>query len=183
VLELTPSLKRRSPLMRIRYSTVVLLALALILGGASTSHATQFTFCANLDGLQEVPPNGSSATGTATLVYEDVTNTLTTNGNCCNLSASFTASHIHGPAAPGANAGVLHPLAVLLGTPLCGSFNNDVWSGLTAAQVGFLNSGLLYINVHSMQFPGGEIRGQILTNCGPTPNRPNTWGRIKTIYR
>jgi len=32
---------------------------------------------------------------------------------------------------------------------------------LTASQIAALNAGLLYFNVHSTSFPGGEIRGNI----------------------
>lgn len=167
--------------MRNRYLTFVVLASILVLGIAGNSAATTFNYCATLNGASEVPSNASPGTGSASLVYDDVANTLTTSITFCNLTAGLTASHIHGPAAPGVNAPVLHGFPA---TPLgstCGSYN-DVWSGLTAAQVGYLTSGLLYINLHTTNFPGGEIRGQIVTDCGVS-TRSSTWGLIRATYR
>ncbi len=166
--------------MRVRFSILVLLASALVLGGAGSSLATTFGYSASINGLNEVPANASPGTGSAFLVYDDVANTLTTSITFCNLLAGLTASHIHGPALPGVNAGVIHGFPA---TPLgstCGAYG-DVWAGLTAAQVGWLNTGMLYINLHTSQFPGGEIRGQIYPDA--TPARPSSWGRVKALYR
>jgi hypothetical protein len=52
---------------------------------------------------------------------------------------------------------------------------------ISTTQVGYLTSGLLYFNVHSSTFPGGEIRGQILPE--PTPTGVTSWGKIKRLYR
>jgi hypothetical protein len=68
----------------------------------------------------------------------------------------------------------------VLGIPTCGTIN-DTWSGLTATQVGWLNTQQLYVNIHSQQFPGGEIRGQILPEA--TPTGVASWGKIKMLYR
>jgi uncharacterized repeat protein (TIGR01451 family) len=108
-----------------------------------------------LTGAQEVPPNNSPATGTATILLDQ------TDGSLGKLSLSFsglataeTAAHIHGPAPPGVTA----PVSV--GLPL-GSFT-DFQIALTATQLQQLNAGLLYVNVHSTAFQDGEIRGQFL---------------------
>jgi len=53
--------------------------------------------------------------------------------------------------------------------------------GLSTDRVNALLAGLLYVNIHSANYPSGEIRGQIL--MGPTPTRGSTWGRIKRLYR
>src|SRR5260370_33665577 len=44
--------------------------------------------------------------------------------------------------------------------PLANGDLNDVSISLTATDVANLKNGLLYINVHSSNFPNGEIRGQ-----------------------
>lgn len=165
--------------MRVRYSILVLVS-ALALGTATHALAATFGFVANLSGLNEVGPNASPATGMAFIVYDNVANTLTTSGSFTGLVAPLTAGHIHGPAPIGVNASVIHPFSALPLGSTSGVWN-DVWVGLTATQVGYLNSGLLYVNLHSQSFPGGEIRGQVLPDA--TPSRKVTWGKIKALYR
>jgi uncharacterized repeat protein (TIGR01451 family) len=112
-------------------------------------------FVATLDGPQEVPPTNSTAKGTATLLLTpDETEarlSLTFNG----LTSQETAAHIHGPAPPGISGQVLFPLP--LGQV------DDFQIVLTPSQVQDLKNGLLYINVHSSNFPNGEIRGQFVS--------------------
>jgi len=109
-------------------------------------------FVATLNGMQEVPPNSSTATGTATLVLspDETTATLALNFN--GLSSAQSDAHIHGPAAPGVTAPPIFPL------PLGQISDHHI--NLTASQVLDLKNGLHYINVHSSMFPSGEIRGQ-----------------------
>lgn len=131
------------------------LALALSTGIASA----QSTFQAVLNGSSENPVNGSTATGFGTVVLNAAQTQITVNESWTGLSAAALASHIHGPAAVGANAGVLFALS---GVPAAtsGSIPEQVFS-ITPTQVGFLQSGLLYMNIHDATFPGGEIRGQL----------------------
>jgi len=112
-----------------------------------------------MQGSQEVPATGSAALGTVIVRYNTSTKTLELGGNYQNLTAAANAAHIHSPAAVGSNAAVLFPLinnggtsGVLLGT-----------TTLTAPQESDLLAGLMYVNVHSSIFPGGEIRGQLTT--------------------
>jgi uncharacterized repeat protein (TIGR01451 family) len=109
-------------------------------------------FVANLNGAQEVPPTGSQATGTATLLLIPDETTARVSLNFTGLSSTQTAAHIHGPAMPGGNALVLFPLPD-------GQFS-DFQINLTTAQAQDLKNGLLYVNVHSSNFINGEIRGQ-----------------------
>ncbi len=117
-----------------------------------------------LQGSQEVPPNGSTAAGTVIVRYNKAINTLEFKGDYQNLSAAITASHIHGPAAPGANAGVIFSLTNTGGTTGTLTLN----ATLTAGQEADLLNGLLYVNVHSSSFPGGEVRGQLTTTTPGT---------------
>jgi hypothetical protein len=108
-----------------------------------------------LTGAQEVPPNNSSATGTATIILDQNDGSLgKLSLNFSGLPTAETAAHIHGPAPPGVTA------PVSLGLPL-GSFT-DFQIALTPTQQQQLNAGLLYVNVHSTAFIDGEIRGQFL---------------------
>jgi uncharacterized repeat protein (TIGR01451 family) len=114
-------------------------------------------FYANLTGPQEVPPNNSTATGNATLVLSPDEATATVSLNFSGLSSAQTDAHIHGPAAPGSTAGVLFPIPT--------GQVSDFRITLTAAQAQDLKNGLWYINVHSSNFPNGEIRGQFGTSA------------------
>jgi hypothetical protein len=111
---------------------------------------------ANLTGGQEVPLNSSTATGTATLLLSSDENEAQLALNFQGLSSAQTDSHIHGPAPPGTAAGVLFPIP-------SGQLS-DFRISLTPQQVQDLKNGLLYINVHSANFPSGEIRGQFGTS-------------------
>lgn len=113
-------------------------------------------FVANLTGAQETPPNNSTATGSATLLLSPDEKEARLALNFSGLSSAQTAAHIHGPAAPGASAPAIFPLA--------NGNLNDVVISLTPTDAANLKSGLLYINVHSSNFPNGEIRGQFGTS-------------------
>jgi hypothetical protein len=135
----------------------------------SASAALQFE--AVINSAQEVPTNASTATGTGSFTLNDAETELAILVTFSGLTSAQTAAHIHGPAAPGVNAGVR------FGFPL-GSPVNLVWA-IPPADVVSLKAGLLYVNVHTQNFPGGEIRGQILAS---TPARPASWGRVKALY-
>jgi uncharacterized repeat protein (TIGR01451 family) len=109
-------------------------------------------FVANLNGGQEVPPNSSTATGTATLLLSSDENEARLALNFQGLSSAQTDSHIHGPAPPGTAGAILFPIP-------SGQLN-DFRISLTPQQVQDLKNGFLYVNVHSSNFPSGEIRGQ-----------------------
>ena len=167
--------------MRIRHSILPGLALtavlSLVAGGAS---AALFGCSCTLTGAQEVPPTGSPALGSGSFVYDDATDAVSYTILYSGLSAGLTASHIHGPAAPGISAAILFPLNPVTGTT-SGTMTGS-WPALGAANVTSLANGLLYVNIHTGNFPGGEIRGQILPDQA-TPTQGTTWGRTKGLYR
>ena len=113
-----------------------------------------------LQGSQETAqPNASTARGTVIVKYNTQTNLLELTGDYQNLSATISGSHIHGPAGPGADAGILFNLANTGGTmgTLTGSFT------LTEPQEVDLLAGNMYTNVHSTgTYAAGEIRAQLL---------------------
>ena len=109
-------------------------------------------FVATLTGAQETPSNNSTATGRATLLLSPDEKTARVSLVFSGLSSAQTDAHIHGPAAPGVSAPPVFPL------PL-GQLS-DFQISMTPARVQDLKNGLLYINVHSSNFPAGEIRGQ-----------------------
>ena len=113
-------------------------------------------FEANLTAGQEVPPAASSASGMAEVQFNENTNKVTWKVTYSGLTGPATGAHIHGPAAAGANAGVLIPFAGNLDAqPIMGEVT------VTSAQYADMAAGLYYVNIHTARFPGGEIRGQL----------------------
>ncbi|MFN2578127.1 MAG: CHRD domain-containing protein [Pyrinomonadaceae bacterium] len=109
-------------------------------------------FVANLTGAQETPPNSSSGAGTATVLLSPDETSARVSLNFSGLSSAQTDAHIHGPAA----AGVIGPILF----PLPNGNASDFLISLTPTDVSNLKNGQLYVNVHSANFPNGEIRGQ-----------------------
>jgi len=100
---------------------------------------------------------GSSpaATGNASVTYDTATKQVTWRIIYSGLSGTPTAAHFHGPAQPGANAGVAVPIPNVATSPVEGS------ATLTDAQAADLLAGRYYINIHTAANPPGEIRGQV----------------------
>ena len=112
------------------------------------------TFAATLNGASEAPtPNASTATGTATLVYNSTTKI-------------FTITVTHNIAAP--TNGHIHKGAVGVGGPPVFPFTTFTSpivytsAALDATQEHDLYDGLYYVNIHTAAYPGGEIRGQLI---------------------
>jgi uncharacterized protein (DUF1800 family) len=140
----------------------------------------QRTYVAMLSGAAEVPPVITSSTGVSNVILSPDETSALVSMSFSNLSAGQTAAHIHGPAEPGNNA---------LGTILdldqpLGNVSNLLWTfppvgGLSSQdQVNALKTGRLYVNVHSANFPGGEIRGWlfVLDGGGPGEEEGGTGG-------
>jgi aldose sugar dehydrogenase len=132
-------------------------------------------FVAPADGSQEVPPNESKARGNATFKLNKDGTELSYKLTVANLH-NITQAHIHLGAAgvngsvvawlypsappshliPGRSSGVLAEGTItsanLVG-PLAGKTLSDLLDLMRAEAT--------YINVHTSQFPPGEIRGQI----------------------
>lgn len=111
-------------------------------------------FKAMLKGSSEVPSNESTATGNTILTFNAVTKKFNAVTTYSGLEP--TGGHIH-MAAVGENGGVVYPFGDNLSSPI--TFQSGV---LTEDQVTALISEMLYINLHTEEFPGGEIRGQLM---------------------
>jgi hypothetical protein len=126
-----------------------------------------------MSGLNETPPNASPAVGSGALTL-DAAKMLHIHMVYSGLTAGITASHVHCCAPAGTAAGVKFGIGALP-SPV------DVVVGpLTPADEANLNAQLMYLNIHTSNFPGGEIRGQILPgNIGVSGK---TWSNIKHLY-
>jgi len=114
-------------------------------------------YTAHLTGQDEVPPTTSAGTGDAKLTYDTTSKVLSWTVTYSGLTGPATAAHIHGPAVAGTNAGVVIPFDV----PKAAAGTITGSKALTDAQYADLNSGRYYVNIHTDQNKGGEIRGQI----------------------
>ncbi|MFN0241737.1 MAG: CHRD domain-containing protein [Planctomycetota bacterium] len=141
------------PLVRTASATLA------VAGLVAPALATVHTFQVTLNTVEETPtPAGSTGLGTATVTLDDVANTVSVNGSYTGLSSNATLAHVHGSATIGVAAGVAEGLAVSGGTS--GTISRG--GSVTPAQVADMLAGLTYINVHTVNNPSGEIRGQIL---------------------
>ena len=110
-----------------------------------------------MSGSQEVPAVASPGFGGGTAVLDTDANTLRFEIAVGGLSAAETAAHIHGPADPGVNAGVV--FALPLGNPKIGT-----WNYPETLEADIL-AGRMYMNVHTLSHPAGEIRGQVTSTA------------------
>jgi hypothetical protein len=129
------------------------LAFATAVAFAGPAFADKYK--ATLDAKSEVPPNASTATGTADIDYDPATKKLSWKVTYSGLTGPATAAHFHGPAEAGKNAGV----AVAI--PNAGKSPAEGSATLTDAQAADLTAGKYYVNIHTQANPGGEIRGQV----------------------
>lgn len=133
--------------------TTATLGLALI---ATPALAEQLSYNANLVASEEVPPADSAAMGTVVATYDTETRMLSWTVEYDGLTGPASAAHFHGPAEPGEDAPPVVPVSGDLASPIKGE------SALTDAQAEELRSGMWYFNLHTSQYPNGEIRGQML---------------------
>ncbi len=159
--------------MNSRIQRILVLTAVVAIGFAGTAQASNWV--ANLNGTNEVPPNPSPGTGTFTAVLNDVTLIMTFQIDYQDLLGTTTASHIH-RAPAGINGAVVYPLSA---GPFPSGFQGQIM--FAAADLPDLQNGNLYVNVHTTQFPGGEIRAQI--QGGATAVESGTWGEIKQMFR
>jgi hypothetical protein len=122
--------------------------------------ATLIPLEATIDGAQANAGagTGSAGTGSATMTYDDLTGLFAWEIEWSGLSGPAVIAHFHGPALPGSNAGVEVNIPVLT-SPSIGS---EVISNSQAAD---LLAGRWYINIHTQQNIGGEIRGQVVRSA------------------
>ncbi len=143
--------------LKYRYVAVMFAAICVV---ALPLEAAMFDLAAVINGAQANAGvgTGSPGTGSATVQYDDVTNLMSWDISWSGLLAPETVMHFHGPANPTQNAGVQVNFGAISGlsSPSIGS------TTISTAQATDLLADLWYINIHTSQFPGGEIRGQVL---------------------
>jgi hypothetical protein len=106
-----------------------------------------------LSGAQEVPAVKTSASGNGTIT---INADMTVSGSITTAEIVGTAAHIHSAA-----AGKNGPVAVALTKSGDNTWSVPAGAKLTDAQYQAYKAGELYVNVHSADNKGGEIRGQL----------------------
>ncbi len=183
---------------------IYLTAFALVLAGtAPCCQAEMILYTAFLDGPSEATPNTSPGTGFAAVGYDPVAQTLALTVVFGDLVAPTTAAHIHAPTPDpfmGA-AGVATETPYFENFPI--GFTSGVYAnvfdmtdestysanylaanggtaqGAEAALVAALASGRAYLNIHTTEYPGGEIRG--FFRPVPEPSAMAMWGLCSVI--
>ena len=121
------------------------------------SEGPPIKFSATLSADEQSAPTESPGVGMAEFELDRASQTLDWTITYSNLTSNAVAAHIHGPQTPGGNAGVLFNLAPDgMRSPLVGSVV------LNDGELEYLLTGRLYVNIHTPQYPAGEIRGQIM---------------------
>src|SRR6266568_1542932 len=176
---------------RMRALTLLLALMAAPMLAALPAHAIPVPLSTTLSGANEVPPIVSPGTGQVRATLDAAANSLFLNVTFSGLLANTSAAHIHCCAPLGTNAGVATTVPAFPGFPLgvtSGTFSSAVFDltqatiynpafvtlqGGTiplaeAALIAGIQNGTTYLNIHTVNFPGGEIRGQLEAVPEPT---------------
>ena len=159
-----------------------LVAAFLAVGGIPAAQAAPMEFTATLSGANESPANASPGTGFADVFVDPIAHTLRVIVTFSGLTSGDTASHIH-CCTPGVQTGTAGVATI---TPTFTGFPGGVTSGfydhtfdltsVTAYNPAFVSAnggvggaeavltagmftGESYLNIHTTNFGGGEIRG------------------------
>lgn len=179
--------------------TALAIATALTLP-VPVADAIPMTFVGDLAGANEVPPVASPGAGLAVVVLDPTAQTIQINAAFFGLTSNDTAAHIHCCAPLGTNAGVATTLPAFPGFPLgvtSGTYISPVFDltqsliynpafitmqgGLSqaeAALIAGIQNEMTYLNIHTTNNPGGEIRSQLETvpAAVPEPTTLLLWG-------
>jgi trimeric autotransporter adhesin len=120
----------------------------------------------NVSAVLSPGANASTATGYAYGTYNTLTDALNLTIVFNGLTSNISNSHVH-IGATGVNGGVIVPFG---GWPTAtsGSFTyagSASVIGLATTNIPAFLAGNTYVNIHSINFPGGEIRGQLMPVC------------------
>ena len=161
--------------MRLKLILVMTVVAVMALGGVALAQRGQSfadsDFVAVLSGDNEVPPVATDATGEAKFTVDGDEIHFELEVEDINNAFGAAGAHIH-CGQPGVNG----PVVVFLAAQVPGGFDGDIEVKATFDEINIVNAacgatiaelvasieaGNAYVNVHTTQNPGGEIRGQI----------------------
>jgi hypothetical protein len=148
-------------------------AAAMLIAATPSSAQSVVTMSATLNGGEETPAPGllTGAVGTAIVSVDPVAEELAVTLSLFNLPTGTTAGHIH--IAPKGIAG-----PVVINFPIPTGVTGDLPLSFRVGRAAFVArpengintmadaiqaivGGNAYVNIHTSQFPAGEIRGQL----------------------
>lgn len=126
----------------------------------STSGQTEY-ITGRFSAAQSVatPAVVSSGTGTTTVLLDKATRKIYVTANYSGLTSGITNSHIHRGAA-GTNGPVSIQLYFVPGTT-SGTVTGPVDTVISATLADSIINGFSYLNIHTTNYPAGEIRAQL----------------------
>ncbi|HZW08145.1 MAG TPA: CHRD domain-containing protein [Phycisphaerales bacterium] len=134
-----------------------LCAAAAVACAGTVCSAQSWNFVIN--GQQQVPSNLELGVGSGTVTYHPSTDVLSWEIMWSGLTGSPTAMHFH-IGAPGVNGP--HGVHIHTFTLAAAGSASGAETALTPAFVNALFAGNVYVNIHTLAYPGGEIRGQVV---------------------
>jgi CHRD domain-containing protein len=143
-----------------------------VLGVVLAANASGQTLTATLNGGEETPILNTGAIGTADVTVDAANQEVTVTLRVFNVPTPTTAGHIHiGP------AGIAGPVVINFPEALVGRtgdfammFRAGPGQFVARPAIGIntmedaiqaIVNGNAYVNIHTQQFPAGEIRGQL----------------------
>lgn len=122
---------------------------------------TDFGYYTEMDGMQQVPMNATTAKGVAALNLSLDGKRLEVKVVADGLTGAIQGAHLHKGAA-GTNGGLLVDLSSLIsadGRSMFGTVEID--DSIKSVFQSYVKMGLVYLNIHTAANAGGEVRGQI----------------------
>jgi hypothetical protein len=155
------SASRQEPIAKGTRASVIAFALIALMASSPQALALKIPIQASLTGGGEVPSNNSPAKGLMEGTLDTDTDTLTWTVTYSGLSSPPIGAHFHGPVSylgltPEENAPIQVGTPGNLASPFRGVAKID------DTQAKDLKDGRWYFNLHSKDFPAGEIRGPVV---------------------
>ena len=151
-------------------------ALFAILLAAPAARSQTERFSARLSGAEEVPPINTAGTGIFEMTIQP--GTITFSLTFSDLSSTLAVAHLHfapskvaggvtiflcggggQPACPAATSGTI--TGTITAANVTGPTSQGIAPGDLDSALGAVRDGLAYANMHTVNFGGGEIRGQV----------------------
>ena len=135
---------------------------------SATANAGLISYQMYLNGAQEVGIGDLDGSASGTISFDDITGLISWDLTYANIDTPL-AMHIHGPGGiVGVNAGVF----IGLGVNTSGGANTLIDSLVAnLADINMITNapGGFYINIHTAEFGGGSVRGQLGNILVPLP--------------